>query len=68
MKQKKETNPLIYHCKSCGKEIDLTPYVDYTYTRTYKGHKVYFCGFNCRNKWDAQVPTRRILSRRGKDD
>lgn len=41
-------------CETCGKEFEIDFYTigDYIYKRR-KGNKTYFfCGFNCRKKWD----------------
>lgn len=41
-------------CEICGKEIDLTYYTEYIYKRYKYGKLHYFCGFNCRKKFDER--------------
>lgn len=48
------------NCEICGKPIELDLYAEYVYKRR-KGNKTYyFCGFNCRKKWDGRkkIPER----------
>ena len=41
-------------CEICGKEIDLTYCTEYIYKRYKYGKMHYFCGFNCRKKFDER--------------
>ena len=43
---------MIVKCAICGKEFDMSQYINYIYTRTDKGKIIKFCGWNCMCRYD----------------